>query len=167
MNKNLLEIAAFALEVPIESLEKDTSASTCSNWTQTRLLNLVSNCEVEFGIDKFFQREIEQMETLGDLDRLLNEKMSRRARENTRIEKRPRTENEVTKMVAETLLIDPSTIAPTTIKEKIPEWDSMGVITILAMLEDEFQIDISVEEAAALNGMPDLLALLRENKKLI
>lgn len=167
MDKNLLEIASFVLGVPVNSLGSSTSASTCAGWNRNRLLTIVSQCESDFGIDKFSQREIEQIETLGDLERMLNQKIAFKASGNSKIKNRPLTEHEVVKMVAETLLIDPSTISPATRKEKIPEWDSMGVITILAMLEDEFHIDMSVEEAAALNGMPDFLELLRKNNKII
>lgn len=167
MDKNLLEIASFVLEVPVDSLGPSTDASTCGSWNRGRLLTIVSQCESEFGIEKLTQKEIERIETLGDLERMLDQKKDFKARGISNLEKSLITENDAVKMLAQTLLIDPSTISPDTKKEKIPEWDSMGVITILAMLEDEFHIDMSVEEAVALNGMPDFLALLRKNKKIM
>ena len=167
MDKNLLEIASFVLGVPVNILGPSTDASTCGSWNRGRLLTIVSQCESEFGIEKFTQKEIERIETLGDLERMLDQKKDFKARGNSNLEKSLITENDAVKMLAQTLLIDPSTISPDTKKGKIPEWDSMGVITILAMLEDEFHIDMSVEEAVALNGMPDFLALLRKNKKIM
>ena len=167
MNKNLLEMASFVLGVPIENLGPTTCASTCDKWNQARLLTLISQCEVEFGTEKFTLKEIEQIETLGDLERKLSERNAFKTAGGSGSEKPLRTENDVLTMVAQTLLIDPPTITPTTRKEKVPEWDSMGIISILAMLEDEFQIDMSVEEAVALNGMPDLLSMLRKNNKLV
>lgn len=165
MDKTLLEITAFVMEVPIESLEKDTSASTCNNWSQARLLTLISNCEIEFGIEKFTQKEIEQIGTLGDLELKLIDKKAFTKTENSDTEKPVVTENDLVRMIAQTLFIDPSTIRTKTRKEKIPEWDSMGIISIMALLEDEFQLTLSVEEAVALNGMPDLIALLRQHNK--
>lgn len=162
MNKNLLEIASFVLGVPVEGLGSTTSASTCGAWNQAKLLMLVSQCEVEFGTEKFTQKEIEEIETLGDLERKLSERSAFMIPEGLRSEKPLLTENDVLVMIAQTLMIDSSAITPATRKEKIPEWDSLGIISIMAMLEDEFQITLSIEEAAALNGMPDLLAVLRK-----
>jgi len=167
MDKTLLEITGFVMEVPIETLEKDTSASTCNNWTQSRLLTLISNCEIEFGIEKFTQKEIDQIHTLGDLELRLIDKKAFAKTANSETEERFLTENDLVRMIAQTLLVDPSTIKKKSRKEKIPEWDSMGVISIMAMLEDEFQLTLSVEEAVALNGMPDLIALLRRHNKLV
>ncbi|MGO8879560.1 MAG: phosphopantetheine-binding protein [Desulfomonilaceae bacterium] len=167
MNKNLLEIASFVLGVPVESLGPTTCASTCDKWNRARLLMLVSQCEVEFGTEKFTLKEIEEIETLGDLERKLTERNAFQITGDSRSEKPLLTESDVLRMIAQTLLIDPSTITPTTRKEKIPEWDSLGIVSIMAMIEDEFHITISFEEAVALNGVPDLLEMLKKNNKLV
>lgn len=167
MNKNLLELASFILGVPVESLGSATCALTCRNWNQAKLVTLVSQCEVEFSAEKFTQKEIEEIETLGDLERKLTERNAFKITGGSLPGKSLCTENDVVEMVAQTLLIDPSIITPATRKEKIPEWDSMGIISILAMLEDQFHMTMSVEKAVALNGMPDLLEMLRKNNKLV
>jgi acyl carrier protein len=167
MNKNLLELASFILGVPVETLGPTTCTLTCGAWNQAKLVTLVSQCEVEFGAEKFTQKEIEEIETLGDLERKLTERNAFKITGDSRPEKPVCTENDVLEMVSQTLLIAPSIITPATRKEKIPEWDSMGIISILALLEDQFHMTMSVEEAVALNGMPDLLEMLRKNKKLV
>jgi acyl carrier protein len=167
MNENFLEIASFILEVPVENLGATTSAITCVNWNQTRLLTLISNCEIEFGVEKFTQKEIERIKSLGDLELILNDKKAVTDKGISDTEKTAISEKDLIRMIAQTLFIDPATITSTTLKKKIPEWDSMGVISIMAMLEDEFRLNLSVEEAVALNGMPDLIALLRKHNKLV
>jgi acyl carrier protein len=166
MNKVLLEIASFVLDVPADSLGPATSAMTCANWTHARLLTMISNFEIEFGVEKFTQKEIERIKSLEDLELILISKKAFTDKVVSEAKKPVLNENDLIRMIAQTLFIDPVSITSATQKKKIPEWDSMGIISIMAMLEDEFQLTLSVEEAVALNGMPDLIAVLRKHNKL-
>jgi len=76
------------------------------------------------------------------------------------------SERDVLIMIAEALLIDPAQIAPTTRKEDVDAWDSMGVMSIMAMLEDEFGISLSLEEGQEIEAVGDIIALLRQRGKL-
>lgn len=57
-------------------------------------------------------------------------------------------------------------IKPDTKREDIPAWDSLGILTLMARLDEDFDIVLSEEEIQELRTVEDILATLRRNNKL-
>ena len=45
----------------------------------------------------------------------------------------------------------------------LPQWDSMGHMEVMMVLENQFGIEINAETIAALTSVPAICAYLREN----
>ncbi len=59
-----------------------------------------------------------------------------------------------------------SEISAETPREDIEGWDSMGVLTLMAELDDRFSITLNQDELEAINSIADLLEVLRKNNAL-
>lgn len=59
-----------------------------------------------------------------------------------------------------------SEISAETLREDIEGWDSMGVLTLMAELDDRFSITLNQDELEAINSIADLLEVLRKNNAL-
>jgi acyl carrier protein len=66
-----------------------------------------------------------------------------------------------------------STVLPELTPEEIPQasatsvksWDSVATITLIAVVEEEFEINIDVEDPAQFNSFHQILVYLREIEK--
>lgn len=54
-------------------------------------------------------------------------------------------------------------IKPETLREDIPAWDSLGVLTLMASLDEDFDILLTDEEMQELQKIDDIFEILREN----
>ncbi|MCG7853622.1 MAG: acyl carrier protein [Methanosarcinaceae archaeon] len=54
-------------------------------------------------------------------------------------------------------------IRPETSSEDIPAWDSLGVLTLMAALDEEFDIQLSDEEIQELRIVEDILAVFERH----
>lgn len=54
-------------------------------------------------------------------------------------------------------------IQPETLKEDIPAWDSLGVLALMASLDEEFGILLTDEEMQELEKVDDIFDLIRRN----
>ena len=52
---------------------------------------------------------------------------------------------------------------PDTPRDEIGGWDSLGVLTLMAELDDKFEIRMDAEEMKAMTHVRDVLALLERN----
>jgi len=77
-----------------------------------------------------------------------------------------RTEEEVMQKLAEVLQVDRSVLTPETKAADLPNWDSMGLVNIIFMLEQEFGLTLEIDQAPNLQSVGDLLSLLRAAGKL-
>ena len=59
-----------------------------------------------------------------------------------------------------------SDLSAGTLREDIPEWDSLGVLTLMAEMDEKFGIILSDEDTEKMTLVDDLLQTLRENGKL-
>lgn len=50
-----------------------------------------------------------------------------------------------------------------TLKEDIPAWDSLGVLTLMASLDEDFDILLTEEEMQELHKVEDIFEILRRN----
>ena len=55
---------------------------------------------------------------------------------------------------------------PDTPRDDIPEWDSLGVLTLMAEMDEKFGIVLSDEDTEGMTKMDDLLETLRQHGKL-
>lgn len=60
----------------------------------------------------------------------------------------------------------PERLKPETIREDIEEWDSLGVLTLLASLDSDHNIILNDEEVQGIRCVGDVLDILRRHGKL-
>lgn len=75
------------------------------------------------------------------------------------------TEPEALKWVTE-LFQEPSILIPELPRDGVKGWDSLGVLILIAALDDDFDIAVSDEEVERLQSVGDILDVLRKNGKL-
>jgi len=68
--------------------------------------------------------------------------------------------------IAETFSEQPETLDEGTRRERIPAWDSLGVLALMAGLDEKFDIRISEKEIGALNSVGDILEVLKRHDAL-
>lgn len=74
--------------------------------------------------------------------------------------------NQVLAWVADIFETPAEKIRLGTKKEDIEAWDSLGVLTLLARLDEEYQILLTEEEIQQLKSVEDILDILRKRGKL-
>jgi acyl carrier protein len=57
-------------------------------------------------------------------------------------------------------------IQPDTKRTEIPAWDSLGMLTLMASLDEQFDIRLTDEEIPAMRSVADILTALRRRGKL-
>ena len=57
-------------------------------------------------------------------------------------------------------------ITPETLKEDIPAWDSLGILALMASLDEDFNILLTDDEVQNLKKVDDVFELLRKNGQL-
>ena len=57
-------------------------------------------------------------------------------------------------------------IGPTTLREEIPGWDSLGTLSLLAALDERLDIHLSEQDIEGLQSVKDILELLRRHDAL-
>ena len=77
------------------------------------------------------------------------------------------TENEALKWIAELFEEPFESITPERTKDDIPAWDSLGVLNLIAGLDEDFDIQLSDEETQELKSVEHILLLLRKYGKII
>jgi acyl carrier protein len=60
----------------------------------------------------------------------------------------------------------PEKIQPDTKREDIPAWDSLGVLTLMAALDEKFDILLTEEEMQTMKSVQDILNILDKNGKM-
>ncbi len=75
------------------------------------------------------------------------------------------TESEALKWVTE-LFQEPSILTPELLRDGVKAWDSLGVLILIAALDDDFDIMVSDDEVERIRSVGDILDVLRRNGKL-
>lgn len=65
--------------------------------------------------------------------------------------------------VAELFEESPGRIAADTVRNDIPGWDSLGTLSLIASLDERFNIHLSEQDIEGLKGVADLLDMLRRH----
>jgi acyl carrier protein len=76
------------------------------------------------------------------------------------------TEEEVMQKLAEALQVNRDLLTPETRAVDLPTWDSMGMVNIVFMLEQDFGLTLEINQAPNLQSVSDLLSLLRTAGKI-
>jgi acyl carrier protein len=76
------------------------------------------------------------------------------------------TTSEVLAWIAEIFEEPLENIRPEVTKEEIKSWDSLGVLTLMAGLDENYEILLTEEEILELKSIEDVLTLLRKHGKL-
>jgi acyl carrier protein len=76
------------------------------------------------------------------------------------------TQDEVLVWLAEVFNEPPGSIAAETKKDDVAGWDSLGVLLLMADLDEKFSIQLDEKEIEGLQSVPDVIALLKRNGKL-
>lgn len=66
------------------------------------------------------------------------------------------------KRIADALDAEESLIQPEVVLESLEEWDSMGTIAIIAMLDKKYGIQLKAEQIAALKTVDDILNYMQD-----
>lgn len=70
--------------------------------------------------------------------------------------------SEILAWVAETFEAPAEKIRPETRRDEIDAWDSLGILTLMARLDEDFHILLTEEEIQQLRSVEDILNLLRK-----
>jgi acyl carrier protein len=76
------------------------------------------------------------------------------------------TQADALKWVAEVFEESPERITPEISRNQIASWDSLGVLSLMAGLNQSFEIVLSNEEIAGIQSVGDILNVLQKNGKL-
>ena len=57
-------------------------------------------------------------------------------------------------------------IKPDTSRDDIAGWDSLGILTLMAALDDDFDIQLADEEIQNLRNVEDILKILKRHDQL-
>jgi acyl carrier protein len=72
-------------------------------------------------------------------------------------------EQEALKWVCEVFEEPPGRIGEATLREEVPGWDSLGTLTLIAALDERFDIQLSEEDIEGMKRIGDILAILRRH----
>lgn len=76
------------------------------------------------------------------------------------------TTNEAIEWIAELFEEPVENITHETLRDEIPAWDSLGILTLMARLDEDFEILLEEEEVQELRSINDILEALRRHGKL-
>ena len=68
-------------------------------------------------------------------------------------------------IVAETLNLTIEKVPPEAVQAKYPEWDSMAYLSIISIIEDEFDITITEENIDKFGGVTQILDEIKKCQK--
>jgi acyl carrier protein len=78
----------------------------------------------------------------------------------------PMTEQEALKWIAVLFEESDNKLQPATTREEIAAWDSLGMLTLMAGMNEKFDIVMSDDELQKFRTVEDILNVLRKNGKL-
>ncbi len=76
------------------------------------------------------------------------------------------TSQEAVDWVCEIFEEAPGALQPETPREEVPLWDSMGVLALMAGMDEKFGIMVTDADIKAMHKVDDILAVLRRHGKL-
>ena len=77
------------------------------------------------------------------------------------------TQREAVEWIAKVFEVSSEQLTPDTLRDDIPAWDSLGVLTLMASLDSDFGIVLTDDDIQAIKKVGDILDVMRRNGKLI
>ena len=74
--------------------------------------------------------------------------------------------NEALQWVADLFEEPVENVRPETLREDIQAWDSLGVLTLMAALDEKFDTLLTEEEMQTMQSVQDILNVLNKNGKI-
>ena len=68
----------------------------------------------------------------------------------------------VEKVVARVFNLDPAEVTDESSKDTIEEWDSMGNMSLVTGLEEEFKVSLSIADAMEMTSVQQIKRILRD-----
>jgi acyl carrier protein len=75
-------------------------------------------------------------------------------------------QQEAMQWIADIFEVPVHTINVETLRDQIPAWDSLGVLTLMAGFDEKFGFLLSEEEVLGLNKVEDILRVLKDRGSL-
>ena len=75
-------------------------------------------------------------------------------------------QEEALKWFAELFGLPASSVSPDTTRAQVAGWDSLGVLTLMAALDETFDVVVNDADMRAMQKVGDVLDLLRKHGKL-
>ncbi len=82
------------------------------------------------------------------------------------VESKTMTQDQVLDWLAEVFNESRERITPETKRDDIASWDSLGVLTLMADLDEKFDLVLSDQEMRPMQAIGDILVVLRERGKI-
>lgn len=76
------------------------------------------------------------------------------------------TQHEAVEWIANVFEVSSEQLTPDTLRDDIPAWDSLGVLTLMASLDSDFGIVLSDDDVQSVKSVRDVLEIMRRNGKL-
>ena len=76
-------------------------------------------------------------------------------------------DTEILAWIADLFEVDPASIRTDTPRSEVPAWDSLGVLTLMAALDEKFNVVTTDEDMRAMKKVGDILILLKKCGKLV
>ena len=76
------------------------------------------------------------------------------------------TEQDALAWIADLFEESPENLSADTPRDDVPAWDSLGVLTLLSALDNDFGLVLSDEDVMAIQSIGDVLDVLRRNGKI-
>lgn len=71
------------------------------------------------------------------------------------------TRDEALRWIAEMFEESANNVQPETLRDDIPTWDSLGVLTLMAGLSERFDITVEADALGTMKSVDDILKVLR------
>jgi acyl carrier protein len=68
----------------------------------------------------------------------------------------------VEEVVARVFALDPSEVTDRSSKETLAEWDSMGHLSLITCLEEEFKVSLAIADAMEMTNVQHIKRILKD-----
>jgi acyl carrier protein len=80
---------------------------------------------------------------------------------------KPISTSQALSLLAETFDEPAGSLVPATARDAIAGWDSMGALSLMAELDERFNIELTAEASRSMSRVADVIDLLRQHGALV
>lgn len=77
------------------------------------------------------------------------------------------TTEDALKWIANVFEVSPENITADTPRDEIEAWDSLGMLTLMSVLDEDFEILLSEDQVQNMRAVSDIIDVLRSSGKLV